>query len=238
MNVIETHHLNFSYGKKQILNDLNLQIPQGSIYGLLGRNGAGKSTTLKILLGLLPYRKESVSYWGSTQYDQSRFFRIGNLIESPALYNYMTVEEHLKMYDILFQKGEERIREVLELTGLTQERKKKAGKLSTGLKQRLGLALAIFRNPDVLILDEPTNGLDLLGIMDVREMLLKLQQQGKTIVLSSHILPEIEKLCTHVGIIEYGTLQYQGEIGKIGAGSLEDFYHAILKNNLNLPTSC
>lgn len=231
MNVIETKGLTFSYGKHQILRNLNLQVPQGSIYGLLGRNGAGKSTTLKLLLGLLPCEKKQILFWGEDKYDPTIFFRIGNMIESPAVYNFMTVEEHLKMFDILFKKGAERIDEILSMTGLSGEKNKKASKLSTGLRQRLAIAIALFRDPDLLILDEPINGLDPLGIIDVRELLLKLQREGKTILLSSHIISEMEKLCTHVGIIEEGELKYQGSAGDPGVNKLEDFYISILQQN-------
>lgn len=229
MNVIETSELSYSYGKQQVLNKLDLKIPENSIYGLLGHNGAGKSTTLKLLLGLLRLQEGSIRYWGSAEYNHTLFFRIGNMIEIPALYNFLTVEEHLKMQDILFEKGTGRIDEVLELVGLSGERRKKANRLSTGLKQRLAIALALFRDPDILILDEPINGLDPVGIIDVRELLLKLQQQGKTILLSSHIIPEMEKLCTHIGIIENGELKYQGDLAGISGKSLEDFYISIIK---------
>ena len=229
MNVIETDKLNFSYGKQQVLNKLELKVPENSVYGLLGRNGAGKSTTLKLLLGLLRSKEGSIRYWGSAKYDHTLFYRIGNMIETPALYNYLTVEEHLRMLDILFEKGNGRIAEVLELVGLSDKKRKKAARLSTGLKQRLAIALALFRDPDILILDEPINGLDPVGIIDVRELLLKLQQQGKTILLSSHIIPEMEKLCTHIGIIEQGELKYQGALADIPGESLEDFYISIIK---------
>lgn len=229
MNVIETSELSHFYGKQQVLNKLDLKIPENSIYGLLGRNGAGKSTTLKLLLGLLRLQEGRICYWGSTEYDHTLFYRIGNMIETPALYNFLTVEEHLKMLDILFEKGTGRIDEVLELVGLSGERRKKASRLSTGLKQRLAIALALFREPDILILDEPINGLDPLGIIDIRELLLKLQQQGKTILLSSHIIPEMEKLCTHIGIIENGELKFQGDLANIPESGLEDFFISIIK---------
>lgn len=229
MNIIETDKLSFSYGKQQVLNKIDLKIPENSIYGLLGRNGAGKSTTLKLLLGLLRSPKGSIRYWGSAEYDHTLFYRIGNMIETPALYDFLTVREHLEMLDILFNKGDDRIDEVLELVGLPNEKRKKAGRLSSGLKQRLAIALALFRDPDILILDEPINGLDPVGIIDVRELLLKLQQEGKTILLSSHIIPEMEKLCTHVGIIENGELKYQGDLSDIPGDSLEDFYISLIK---------
>lgn len=229
MTIIETKNLSFSFGKKEILKNISLQIPEGAIYGLLGKNGAGKSTTLKLLLNLLPSPKGTISLLGNSDYDHNIFYRIGNLIETPALYGYMSVEEHLKMLNILFKQESTRIDEVLEIVGLENEKKKKASKLSTGLKQRLGLAMAIFRNPDILILDEPINGLDPLGIIDVRNLLLKLQGQGKTILLSSHIIAEMEKICTHVGIIENGELKFQGTISQIGDQSLESFYIDIIK---------
>lgn len=228
-NTIETNNLSFSYGKHIVLKNMSLIVPENSIYGLLGRNGAGKSTTFKLLLGLLPHGQNSIKYWGNASYGQEVFFRIGNMIESPALYNYMNVEEHLVMQEILFRKGESRIQDVLALVDLQNERKKKASSLSTGMKQRLAIAMALYRDPDLLMLDEPANGLDPIGIIEMRNLLLKLKQQGKTIVLSSHIIAEIEKVCSHIGILEEGELKFQGETEKIEAANLEEFYLQIVK---------
>ncbi|MCI1778970.1 MAG: ATP-binding cassette domain-containing protein [Bacteroidales bacterium] len=230
MNTIETKNLHFSYGKKQILKGMDLVVPEGSVYGLLGRNGAGKSTSLKLLLGLLPHKHGEILYWGNADYGREIFYKIGNMIETPAVYGYLSVEEHLRMFDIIFKKGPDKINAILQTCGLTEEKNKKASKLSTGLRQRLAIAIALLRDPQILILDEPTNGLDPLGIVEMRELILNLnRKEGRTILLSSHIISEIEKICTHIGILEEGKLAFQDKITEIGEESLENFYMDILK---------
>jgi ABC-2 type transport system ATP-binding protein len=228
-NIIETVSLNFSYGKNQILKNVALQVPKGSIYGLLGRNGAGKTTLLKLLLGLLPTQAGKIILFEQQKYRHEIFFHIGNMIEVPALYDHLTVVEHLKMLNLLYKQRASRIDDVLDMVGLTNEKNKKAAKLSTGLRQRLALAIALFHDPELLILDEPTNGMDPLGIIEVRKLLLQLQQAGKTIVLSSPIVSEMEKLCSHIGILENGELKYQGSPNALGAQTMEQFYLDILQ---------
>ena len=229
-NTIETIGLSFSYGRNHVLNCLSMHVPKGSIFGLLGCNGAGKSTTLKLLLGLLPSKKGKITFFGESNYGPEIFYRIGNLIESPSYYEYMTVEEHLKMLNIIYKMPELRINEVLAITSLTNEKNKKATNLSTGLKQRLGIAIALFHDPELLILDEPMNGLDPLAIIDIRNLLLKLQQEGKTILFSSHIISEMEKLCTHIGIISEGKMIHEGAVDNIENRDIEGFYISILRS--------
>ena len=177
----------------------------------MGKNGAGKSTTIKILLGLLKLQSGAIYYDGQN-FSEEVLGKVGNLIESPSFYDHLTAYENLKYLDILFHCGENRINKVLELVDLSSARNKKAKKFSSGMKQRLGIALALFHDPDILILDEPLNGLDPEGVHDMRKLLLKLHSEGKTILLSSHILSEIEKVCTHIGILDEGQLVYQGSI--------------------------
>lgn len=212
MESITTKDLSYSIGSKAILNNISLNVPEGSIYGYLGRNGAGKSTTIKLLLGLL---KEA----GDTIFIQNKSLKqnrteilasTGNLIESPCFYTKLTVFENLKYLDIIYGKGKKRIDEVLELVDLHNEKKKNASALSMGMKQRLGIAMAIFHDPKLLILDEPLNGLDPQGIFEMRKLFQHLNEQGKTIFLSSHILSELEKTATHIGIIEGGKMVFQG----------------------------
>lgn len=209
---ITTKNLCFQIGSKTILNNINLNVPKGSIYGYLGRNGAGKSTTIKLLLGLLEDRNDNVFVHGkSLKQNITQIHAItGNLIESPCFYNKLTVFENLKYLDIIHKKGTRRIEEVLELVDLREQKKKKASKLSMGMKQRLGIAMAIFHDPQLLVLDEPLNGLDPQGIFEMRKLFQNLNEQGKTIFLSSHILSELEKVATHIGIIEKGEMIFQG----------------------------
>lgn len=212
MESITTTNLNYTIGSKSILKDISLHVPNGSIYGYLGRNGAGKSTTIKLLLGLLEQQNDTILIQGkSLQKDRTEILSAtGNLIESPCFYTKLTVFENLKYLDIIYGKGTKRIDEVLELVDLHREKKKKTTALSMGMKQRLGIAMAIFHDPQLLILDEPLNGLDPQGIFEMRKLFQHLNDQGKTIFLSSHILSELEKTATHIGIIEGGKMIFQG----------------------------
>lgn len=212
MESIITKDLSYKIGPKTILNNISLNVPEGSIYGYLGRNGAGKSTTIKLLLGLLEEAGDKI-FIQNKSLKQNRteiFASTGNLIESPCFYTNLTVFENLKYLDIIYSKGNKRIDEVLELVDLHKEKKKKASALSMGMKQRLGIAMAIFHDPKLLILDEPLNGLDPQGIFEMRKLFQHLNEQGKTIFLSSHILSELEKTATHIGIIEGGKMVFQG----------------------------
>lgn len=212
MESITTKDLSYTIGSKAILNNISLNVPEGSIYGYLGRNGAGKSTTIKLLLGLLKETGDKI-FIQTKSLKQNRteiLASTGNLIESPCFYSKLTVFENLKYLDIIYGKGSKRIDEVLELVDLHREKKKKASALSMGMKQRLGIAMAIFHDPKLLILDEPLNGLDPQGIFEMRKLFQHLNGQGKTIFLSSHILSELEKTATHIGIIEGGKMVFQG----------------------------
>ncbi|KKO90686.1 hypothetical protein AAW12_13990 [Sphingobacterium sp. Ag1] len=212
MESILTKQLSFKIGTKTILDNISLQVPEKGIYGYLGRNGAGKSTTIKLLLGLLEDRADAIFIQGnSLRTNRTRIYtNVGNLIESPCYYTKLTVFENLKYLDIIHKKGNKRIDEVLEMVDLHREKKKKTSALSMGMKQRLGIAMAIFHDPQLLILDEPLNGLDPQGIVEMRNLFCHLNEQGKTIFLSSHILSELEKIATHIGIIEGGKMIFQG----------------------------
>ena len=214
MPTLEVQNLGFSYQRNQpILQDLSFSVPAQSIYGFLGRNGAGKSTTIRNILGLLRPDQGSIQIFGEDikQAKRSIFRRIGALIEAPSLYPNLSALDHLRVACRYQGASEERIPVVLEQVGLHQASRKLSRHYSTGMKQRLGLAMALLHEPDLLILDEPINGLDPQGISDVRALLLELQQQGKTILLSSHLLSEIEKIASHVGIIKGGTLLFEGD---------------------------
>lgn len=219
MYSIETTDLTHQFSENEIvLNGLNIQVPQGSIYGFLGPNGAGKTTTLRLMLGLLKKQKGNITIFDKS-FDSNRIEilgSIGSLIESPSLYAHLTATENLLILQKVYQCPKERIKEVLEIVGLAHTGKKKAGKFSLGMKQRLSIAMALLHNPNLLILDEPTNGLDPNGIIEIRELLKKLNSEsGITIIISSHLLSEIEKMVTHVGIIHKGNLLFQGTLAEL-----------------------
>ena len=216
MYCIETKNLTHAFSEKEIaLNNISIQVPEGSIYGFLGPNGAGKTTTLRLVLGLLKKQKGSISIFGKP-FEKNRISilgKIGSLIESPSIYAHLTAVENLAVLQKIYQCPKERIQEVLTLVGLADTGKKLAGKFSLGMKQRLSIAIAMLNNPDLLILDEPTNGLDPNGIIEMRELLKRINQERKiTILISSHLLSEIEKLVTHVGIINNGSILFQGTL--------------------------
>ncbi len=194
-----------------------MEVPKNSIFGFLGPNGAGKSTTIKLLLGLLHSSGPNIHLFGKDLKNNKYEIldKVGNLIEAPTVYKNLTALENLVYLNKIYRKESNRIEEVLNIIGLWEQRNKKAKHFSTGMKQRLGIGMAIFHNPELIILDEPVNGLDPAGVFEIRELLLRLQSDGKTIFISSHILSEIEKLCSHIGIIKKGTLLFQGEINSL-----------------------
>jgi ABC-2 type transport system ATP-binding protein len=210
MNAIAINDLSFSYNRKKILQHLNMNIPQGSVFGLLGKNGAGKTTLFKILSGLFPNQYENIRYFGNSLKNNrlTIFQNMGVMIEKPSLYRHFTCEEQLLYLNIIFQQPKIRIQEILQIVGLEQEKNTRIKHCSTGMLQRLYIGTAIFHNPEILILDEPFNGLDPQGIYDLRNLLLSLNKEGKTILISSHIIDEIEKICTDVAILEDGNLLY------------------------------
>ncbi len=218
MHALETRRLTYRFGSDKVLDDVNLQVEQGTIYGFLGPNGAGKTTTLKLALGLLRKQEGSIQVFGMP-FEQSRLQvlrRIGSLIESPSLYGHLTATENLRIWQRIYDCPEERIAHVLGLVGLSDTRKKNASQFSLGMKQRLSIAIALLHAPDMLILDEPTNGLDPNGIIEIRELLKKLShEEGLTILISSHLLAEIEKLVSHVGIIHKGKMLFQGRFEEL-----------------------
>jgi ABC-type multidrug transport system ATPase subunit len=221
VTTIETEHLDFGYANdKLVLSDVGLRVEQGSIYGFLGPNGAGKTTTLRLILGLLKRQHGSISIFGKS-FEQHRveiLRNIGSLIESPSLYGHLTATENLALLRNIHQCPKTRVDEVLELVGLSKTGRKKAGQFSLGMKQRLSIAIALLHQPPLLVLDEPTNGLDPTGIIEMRELLRGLNQEnGTTIVISSHLLSEIERLVTHVGIINKGRMMFQGTLDDLRA---------------------
>jgi len=218
--VIATEGLYYGYSSSAtILLDINLQVRKGDIYGFLGPNGSGKTTTLSLLLGLLKNQKGNIKLFGQDFTSRNRvgiLQRTGSLIESPSLYGHLTARENLDVYRRTYGVTAERVKEVLTLVGLRDTGSKVVKRFSLGMRQRLALGLALLPRPELLILDEPTNGLDPSGIIEFREIIRKLnREEGVTILVSSHILGEIEKLVTHVGIIFRGHMRFQGSLHEL-----------------------
>jgi len=232
MYCIETKHLTHKFsGEELVLNDINIQVPSQSIYGFLGPNGAGKTTTLRLILGLLKKQQGEINIF-EKPFAPNRIEllkKIGSLIETPSIYTHLTATENLALLQKIYQCPVKRIQEVLHIVGLEDAGNKRTGKFSLGMKQRLSIAIALLHEPALLILDEPTNGLDPNGIIEIRELLKTLNaEQNMTIVISSHLLSEIEKLVTHVGIINKGKMLFQGTLSALHAkqnvGSSTNFY--------------
>lgn len=217
--IIKTTGLEYFHSKgSKTLADINLKITKGEIYGFLGPNGAGKTTTLRLLLGLLKVQHGKIEIFGqdfqTNRIDILR--RVGSLIENPSLYGHLRANENLEIYRGLYGASKERINEVLKIVGLQNTGNKKVKQFSLGMKQRLSVALALLPSPELLILDEPANGLDPTGIMELRELIKKLnKEEGMTILMSSHQLSEIEKMVSHVGIISKGQLIFQGTLPEL-----------------------
>lgn len=218
-HIIKTTALSYHYSKQvQTLFDIDLQVERGSIYGFLGPNGSGKTTTLSLLLGLLNNQKGDIEIFGQHLHANRTGIlkKVGSLIESPSLYGHLTARENLEVYRPLYGKSKANVEEVLELVGLANTGKKTARRFSLGMKQRLSIALALLPDPELLVLDEPSNGLDPAGIIELRQLIKKLnQEKGMTILISSHLLGEIEKMVTHVGIIFKGKMLFQGSLPEL-----------------------
>jgi len=211
--IVETNQLDYFFGVQKVLDRISIKVPRGSIYGFLGPNGAGKTTTLRLLLGLLKENGKSIRlfekpFWSArTEVLQ----KTGSLIEQPSLYGHLTGRENLEVFRLSYPVSKERAETVLSLVGLQDAANKQTKNYSLGMKQRLAIAIALLPDPELLILDEPTNGLDPEGIIETRMLIQRLNsEQGKTILVSSHLLSEIEKIATHVGIIHQGCLRFQG----------------------------
>lgn len=209
--MIETRRLSKAFKKQTVLDGVDIRIPEGTVYGLLGPNGAGKSTLLKILTGIMRPTAGEILLDGHP-WSRADLADIGALIETPPIYENLSARENLKVRALLLDVPEARIDEVLETVGLSDTGKKKAGQFSLGMKQRLGIALALLGHPKLLILDEPTNGLDPVGIGELRTLIRSFPQKGITVVVSSHILSEIAQTADIIGILCNGRLQYQDRV--------------------------
>jgi lantibiotic transport system ATP-binding protein len=220
---IETSGLTYSFGYgRKVVNEVSLQVPEGSIFGFLGPNGAGKTTTIRLLTGMLENDPDNIFIRGRSLKKSipGIFEQIGTLIETPSLYLHLNAVDNLKIITRLRNLDSARIEEILQTVGLFSERKRKVTEYSLGMKQRLGIAMALLPDPSLLILDEPANGLDPAGIIEIRELLKRLnREEGKTIFISSHLLNEVEKTCTHVGIIHKGGIKFQGSMTELQSGA-------------------
>lgn len=212
--IIQTENLSFSYSKKKhVLNKVNINVPKGAIYGFLGPNGAGKSTTMQLLTGILSSPEQNISVFGKELNSQMPhvFSKIGALVESPSLYLHLSGKDNLRCITKLKEVSESKIPEVLELVGLSENGNEKVKHYSLGMKQRLAIAMTLLGEPELLLLDEPVNGLDPTGMTAIRELLVKLnKEKGITVFISSHLLAEVEKMCTHIGIIHKGEIKFEG----------------------------
>ncbi|MDE6845673.1 MAG: lantibiotic protection ABC transporter ATP-binding protein [Lachnospiraceae bacterium] len=225
--ILETIDLSKKFKKQTAVSKLSLRIERNSVYGLLGPNGAGKSTTLKMITGMLHPSSGSIRFDGH-EWNRQDLSRIGALIETPPLYDNLTAKENLKVRTTMLGLPESKIEEVLQAVDLTDTGAKRAGQFSMGMKQRLGIALALLNDPLLLILDEPTNGLDPLGIQELRELIRSFPAKGITVILSSHILSEVEQIADHIGIIAGGRLGYSGMINQ--GENLEELFMKVVRD--------
>lgn len=239
-NIIDTMNLTKRTGTHVRVNHVDLHVPEGCVYGFLGPNGAGKTTTLKLLLGLLKPTEGAISFFGERMTDRNRLSILkhtGSLIESPSYYGHLTGLENLQIVAKLKKAPSADITNVLQTVRLYEQKDKKVKQYSLGMKQRLGIAMALLGNPRVLILDEPTNGLDPAGIQEIREFIKDLPVIRQiTVIVSSHLLSEIEQMADMVGIINHGELVFQGTLEALEAqgDSLEDVFLQMTGGNESL----
>lgn len=226
--ILQTKDLCKTFKKQKAVNNVSLVIEENSLYGLLGPNGAGKSTLLKMLTGMLRPTSGQILFEGHP-WQRKDLNDIGALIESPPLYENLTAKENLKVRTTVLGVPSSRIDEVLKTVDLTDTGSKRAGQFSMGMKQRLGIAIALLNQPKILILDEPTNGLDPIGIQELRELIRSFPEQGITVILSSHILSEVEQIVDHIGIISNGILGYQDATTQ--EQNLEELFMQVISMN-------
>ena len=226
--ILKTTDLCKKFNGQMAVDQVSLCIQKNSIYGLLGPNGAGKSTTLKMITGIMRPTSGSIEFNG-TEWSREHLNDIGALIEMPPLYENLTAYENLKVKTTLLGWSDKRIEEVLQIVGLTHTGKKRAGQFSLGMKQRLGIANALISQPKLLILDEPTNGLDPIGIEEMRTLIRSFPAKGITVILSSHNLSEVQQIADHIGIIVGGVLGYTGKIDT--KEDLEKLFMEVVREN-------
>ena len=212
---IETRGLTKRYGPAAAVDDLTLRVRRGEVYGFLGPNGAGKTTTLRMLLGLVRPTSGQAVVLGAPPGAPDGLARIGALVEAPAFYPYLSGRDNLRVLARYAGASEDRVAAVLEQAGLSERAGDRFATYSTGMKQRLGVAAALLKDPELLILDEPTNGLDPAGMAEMRSFIRSLAQGGRTVVLSSHLMGEVEQVCDRVGVIRDGALVAEGTVEQL-----------------------
>ncbi len=219
MPILEINNLSKNYGNVRALDNLNLRIEKGNVYGILGPNGSGKTTTLGIILGILKQSNGSYQWFDGKLGEKSRM-KIGAILETPNFYPYLNAEKNLDIIRHIKGVSEQSFDELLDLVDLSKRKKSNFNTYSLGMKQRLAIAATMIGDPEVVIFDEPTNGLDPQGIAEVRNILGRVADSGKTVIMASHILNEVEKICSHVAIIKYGKLLATGSVGSILSNDL------------------
>jgi ABC-2 type transport system ATP-binding protein len=215
--ILSIHNLNKRYGSLQALKNVSLEIKKGNVYGILGPNGSGKSTTLGIVLNVVNKTSGEYSWFDGKLQTHEALKKVGAIIERPNFYPYMTAEENLKLVCKIKNIDYSKISEKLELVGLNDRKNSKFSTFSLGMKQRLAIASALLNDPEILILDEPTNGLDPQGIHQIRDIIKQIAAKGTTILLASHLLDEVEKVCSHVLVLRKGQVLYSGLVDGISA---------------------
>ncbi|MEO5997793.1 MAG: ATP-binding cassette domain-containing protein [Chitinophagaceae bacterium] len=231
MAILTLQNISKFYGRIQALNNVSFEVPKGAVFGILGPNGSGKTTLLGIVMDVLKANSGSFLWFGQLANNAQRK-QIGTLLETPNFYHYLSGERNLLISAAIKNRGKEDIAGALEKVKLTQRRHSKFSTYSLGMKQRLALASALLGNPSVLVLDEPTNGLDPVGIAETRELIRSLAKEGKTIILASHLLDEVEKVCTHVAILQKGKLITSGHVDDVLVN--EDIIEVSSSDNQNL----
>ena len=214
MDVLTINNITKNYGRIQALNNVSFSVPEGSVFGILGPNGSGKTTMLGIVMDILKPSSGSFQFFGGPATAETRK-QIGTLLETPNFYHYLSAERNLGIAAEIKGKGHNNIDEVLRKVNLYNRKTSKFSTYSLGMKQRLAIASCLLGDPQVLVFDEPTNGLDPVGIAEIRELIKLLATEGKTIIMASHMLDEVEKVCTHVAILKYGNLITAGNVNEV-----------------------
>ncbi len=229
-NILEIKQLSKNYGSLKAVKTLDLEIPQGAVYGLLGPNGSGKTTTLGMILEVINPSSGTFSWFGEENSNKNRQ-KLGAILENPIFYPYLSAQQNLKITAQIKNMPYERIEVVLKMVNLFERKNDAFRTFSLGMKQRLAIASALLSDPKVLILDEPTNGLDPQGIAEIRQIIVEIAKQNKTIVLASHLLDEVEKVCTHVCVMQKGEKLYSGTVGELLES--EEAFEIIFENNIS-----
>ena len=214
MNVLNIQGISKRYGVVQALKNVSFSVPQGSVFGILGPNGSGKTTLLGIVMDVLKATSGTFTFFDKVP-DENQRKQMGTLLETPNFYHYLSAQKNLEIVAAIKGQSRKDIARVLEVVNLTQRKDSPFTTFSLGMKQRLAIASCLLGNPEIMVFDEPTNGLDPVGIAEIRELIKRLHQEGKTIIMASHLLDEVEKVCSHVAILKKGELLTTGDVNEI-----------------------